>query len=128
MTLLLDTHVLLWAIALDSKLSKRAIALLRDEQNDLVVSSAALWEIALKVHTRKLDLPVTPDYFDTHLRNLGIRRVLSISPAHIYAAATLPRIHKDPFDRLLAAQCIVEGMRLVSSHRIFRKYPIESFW
>jgi PIN domain nuclease of toxin-antitoxin system len=128
MTLLLDTHVLLWAIAMDSKLSKRAIALLRDEQNDLVVSTATLWEIALKVHAQKLDLPATPDYFDIHLRGLGVRRVLSISPAHVYATTRLPRIHSDPFDRLLAAQCIVENMRLVSADRIFRKYPVESLW
>jgi PIN domain nuclease of toxin-antitoxin system len=128
MTLLLDTHVLLWTMAADSKLSKRAASLIRDEENDLVVSSASLWEIALKVHARKLDLPTTPQYFDTHLANIGVGRVLSISPIHIYATLKLPRIHNDPFDRLLAAQCVVESMSLVSADRIFRKYPIQSLW
>jgi PIN domain nuclease of toxin-antitoxin system len=128
MTLLLDTHVLLWSIAMDSKLSKRAAALMQDEDNELVVSSASLWEIVLKVHAGKLDLPATPEYFDTHMTHIGVSRVLSVSPAHIYATLKLGRIHSDPFDRLLAAQCVVEEMSLVSADRIFRKYPIQSIW
>jgi PIN domain nuclease of toxin-antitoxin system len=128
MTLLLDTHVLLWAIAAESKLSKRAAELLQDEQNDLVVSSASLWEIALRVHAGKLDLPAIPEYFDTHMENIGVRQVLAIRPAHIYATLKLPGIHKDPFDRLLAGQCLVENMSLVSPDHVFRKYPIRSIW
>jgi PIN domain nuclease of toxin-antitoxin system len=128
MTLLLDTHVLLWTMATDSKLSKHADQSMHDDENDLVVSSVSLWEIALKVHARKLDLPVTPDYFDIHMAKMGVRRVLSISPAHIYATFRLPPVHKDPFDRLLAAQCIVERMHLVTADRIFRKYPVEVVW
>ena len=128
MTLLLDTHVLLWTMAADSKLSKRAAALMRDEANELVVSTASLWEIALKVHARKLELPATPEYFDTHMAHMGVSRVLSVSPVHIYATLKLPSIHKDPFDRLLAAQCVVENMSLISADRVFRKYPIQSVW
>ncbi len=128
MTLLLDTHVLLWTMATDSKLSKRAGQLMHDEANDLVVSSASLWEIALKIHARKLDLPATPEYFDTHMTKMGVRRVLSISPAHIYATLKLPPVHKDPFDRLLAAQCVIERMHLVTANRIFRKYPVQVVW
>jgi PIN domain nuclease of toxin-antitoxin system len=128
MTLLLDTHVLLWTIAADLKLSKRADNLMRNDENDLVVSSVSLWEIALKVHARKLDLPATPEYFDTHMAKMGVRRVLSISPAHIYATLKLPPVHKDSFDRLLAAQCVVERMHLVTADRIFRKYPVQVVW
>jgi PIN domain nuclease of toxin-antitoxin system len=128
MTLLLDTHVLLWTMATDSKLSKRADKLMHDDENDLVVSSVSLWEIALKVHARKLDLPATPEYFDTHMAKMGVRRVLSIGPAHIYATLKLPPVHKDPFDRLLAAQCVVERMHLVTADRIFRKYPVQVVW
>jgi len=128
MTLLLDTHVLLWTMATDSKLSKRANELMHDDENDLVVSTASLWEIALKIHARKLHLPATPKYFDTHMANIGVSRVLSISPIHIYATLKLPRVHKDPFDRLLAAQCVVERMHLVTADRIFRKYPVEVVW
>ncbi len=129
MTLLIDTHAFLWAIGAFSKLSKHAVAAMKREAgNELVVSAVSLWEIALKVHAQKLDLPATPEYFDTHMRILGIRRVLSISPVHVYATLKLPPIHKDPFDRLLAAQCVVERMQLVSADRIFRKYPVEVVW
>jgi PIN domain nuclease of toxin-antitoxin system len=129
MTLLIDTHAFLWAIGATSKVSKHALASMnRESGNELVVSTVSLWEIALKVHARKLDLPATPEYFDTHMGILGVRRVLSISPAHIYATFKLPPVHKDPFDRLLAAQCVVERMHLVTADRIFRKYPVEVVW
>ena len=62
------------------------------------------------------------------LREMGIGKVLTITPAHAYAMLSIPRIHGDPFDRLLAAQCVVERMHLVSADRIFRKYPIELVW
>jgi PIN domain nuclease of toxin-antitoxin system len=129
MTLLLDTHVFLWAIAAESKLSKKAFASMkRDAGNELVLSAVSLWEIALKVQARTLDLPATPEYFDAHMTILGVRRVLSVNPIHIYATLKLPRVHKDPFDRLLAAQCVVERMQFVTADRIFRKYPIEVVW
>jgi PIN domain nuclease of toxin-antitoxin system len=128
MTLLLDTHVLLWSMGAAEKLSKRAAALMRDEANDLVVSTASLWEIALKVHGRKLDMPASPEFFDMHMANIGIRRILSISPVHVYATLKLPKIHNDPFDRLLAAQCVTENMQLVSADPVLRKYPIQSVW
>jgi len=94
------------------------------------ISSSALpaCGIALKVQAQKLDLPATPEYFDTLMAHLGVTRVLSISPVHIYATLKLPSIHNDPFDRLLAAQCVVENMSLISADRVFRKYPIRSLW
>ena len=128
MTFLLDTHVFLWALGERTKLSKRVTALILEEGTDLVVSSASLWEIALKVQARKLELPVTPEFFDTHMAKIGVRRILSVSPVHIYATLKLPRVHKDPFDRLLAAQCVVERMHLVTADRIFRKYPVQVVW
>jgi PIN domain nuclease of toxin-antitoxin system len=128
MTFLLDTHVFLWALGERTKLSKRVTELILDGVSDLVVSTASLWEIALKVHARKLDVPTTPEYFDTHMATMGVGRVLSISPVHVYASLKLPRVHKDPFDRLLAAQCVVERMHLVTADRIFRKYPVEVVW
>jgi PIN domain nuclease of toxin-antitoxin system len=128
MTLLIDTHVFLWSIGAESKLSKRAFASMkRGSGNELFLSIASLWEIALKVDSGKLDLPTTPAYFDTHMTILGAR-LLHISPAHIHATLSLPKIHKDPFDRMLAAQCVVEKMHLVTTDKIFRKYPIETLW
>jgi PIN domain nuclease of toxin-antitoxin system len=62
------------------------------------------------------------------MATMGVGRVLSITPVHVYASLKLPRIHTDPFDRILAAQCVVERMHLVTADRIFRKYPIEVVW
>lgn len=128
MKLLLDTHVLLWTMTDESKLSTRANDAMQDEDNALTVSAVSLWEIVLKVHAGKLRLPGTPEYFDTHLTNMGVTRVLEISPVHVYATLALPPVHKDPFDRLLAAQCVVEKMHMVTTDRVFKKYPIEVVW
>jgi PIN domain nuclease of toxin-antitoxin system len=127
-SLLLDTHTLLWAIGQPDRLSARVTKLILDAQNELVVSTVSLWEIAIKSQGGKLDVPATPEYFDFQFSRLGIRRVLSVDPSHTYALFKLPRIHGDPFDRLLAAQCVVERMHLVTADRIFRKYPIDVVW
>jgi PIN domain nuclease of toxin-antitoxin system len=127
-TFLLDTHVLLWAIGQTDRLSARATKLILDPHTQLVASTVSLWEIAIKSQGGKLDVPATPEYFDFHFSRLGIRRVLSVDPSHTYALFKLPPIHKDPFDRLLVAQCVAERMQLVSADRIFRKYPIEVVW
>jgi PIN domain nuclease of toxin-antitoxin system len=128
MTYLLDTHTFLWAIGEATKLSKRVASLIVEEDSDLMISIVSLWEIAIKVEVGKLDLPATPEYFDVNMTGIGIRRVLSIDQAHVFATLSLPRVHKDPFDRMLAAQCIVEKMTLVTSDKIFRKYPIDTIW
>jgi PIN domain nuclease of toxin-antitoxin system len=127
-TFLLDTHVLLWAMGKTDRLSDRVTKLILDPQNELVASTVSLWEIAIKSQGGKLHIPATAEFFDVHFARLGIRRVLSVDPGHAYALFKLPPIHRDPFDRLLAAQCVVERMRLVSADRIFRKYPVDVVW
>jgi len=128
MTLLLDTHVLLWLINSPERISDTASRALRSRENELVVSAASLWETALKIESGKLDVPMTSDYVDGHMSDIGISRVLDISPTHIYTMLSIPRIHSDPFDRLLAAQSISENMRLVTADRIFKKYPVNVLW
>lgn len=128
MTLLLDTHVFLWLISAPERVSAPANRALRSKDSELVFSCVSLWEMALKVEARKLDLPLNRDFVEERLRDIGIARVLDITPRHVYAMLSIPRIHADPFDRLLAAQCIAENMRLVSADRVFGKYPIEVLW
>jgi PIN domain nuclease of toxin-antitoxin system len=128
MILLLDTHVFLWIIAEPDKISAPANRALRSKDNELVFSCVSLWEMALKVEARKLDIPLSRDFIDDRLRDIGITRILNVTPKNIYTMLSIPRIHPDPFDRLLAAQCISENMRLVSADRIFRKYPIDVLW
>ena len=128
MKLLLDTHVFLWAIAEPRKLSRRARTALSDSRNDIVLSTVSLWEIALKVEAGKLRLPASRSYFETHMEQLGVEELLSVTPRHIYALLSLPPAHKDPFDRLLAAQSISEGLSMLTADAVFRDYPLKVVW
>lgn len=128
MTLLLDTHIFLWIISAPERLSASARRALRSTENELIFSCVSLWEMALKVEARKLDIPLSRDFIDERLREIGVSRVLSVTPGHVYTMLSIPRIHADPFDRLLAAQCVSENLCLLSADRIFRKYPVELVW
>ena len=128
MKLLLDTHVFLWAIADPARLSPAAREVLENEDNSLWLSVVSLWEIAIKVQAGKLQLPASESYFREHLEKLGVERVLGIEATHIYALLILPVHHKDPFDRLLIAQCRVEKVTLVSADPVLSQYPIEVVW
>ncbi len=129
MDLLIDTSVFLWAISgQQAKLSPAALQAVRDEDNRLLLSAASLWEIALKVRTGKLRLPETREFFKEHLRRLGIDRVLAVEAVHVFRVFELPDHHRDPFDRLLVAQCQVENVPLVTSDSALTKYAIDVIW
>jgi PIN domain nuclease of toxin-antitoxin system len=128
MRLLLDTHVLLWAIAEPARLSRRARRLLGDETNDLLFSAASIWEIQLKRRTGKLTLPADPGFLQQHIRRLGVQEVLSITPDHAYGVLSLAPGHKDPFDCLLAAQCLAEGLPLVTADPAFSTLGVRALW
>ena len=128
MRLLLDTHVLLWAIAEPARLSKRARRLLADESNHLLFSAASIWEIQLKRRTGKLTLPAEPGFLQQHIRRLGVQEVLSITPDHAYRVLSLPAGHKDPFDCLLAAQCLAEDLPLVTADPAFSTLGVRALW
>lgn len=119
MKLLLDTHVLLWALLDDPRLSEaqaRAIG-----EGDLYLSAASVWEIGIKRAIGKLDLPA--GIFDV-ARDAGCRP-LPITWRHAETAAALPPRHSDPFDRMLIAQAICEGLTLLSSDAKFRDYEVD---
>ena len=128
MRLLLDTPVLLWAIAEPARLSKRARRLLVDESNDLLFSTASIWEIQLKRRTGKLMLPGEPGFLQEHIRRVGVQEVLSITPDHAYRVLTLAAGHKDPFDCLLAAQCLAEDLPLVTADPAFETLGVRVLW
>ena len=128
MKLLLDSHVVLWAIDQPALLSKKVRTALLNESNELFVSVGSMWEISLKVQSGKLKLPSHPDYLELHLRRLGVQGYLAIALFHVYQVAKLPLIHKDPFDRLLVSQAIVEGMTLVTKDRVISEYPVAVMW
>jgi len=128
MNLLLDTHAFLWFIAGNSSLSRKARATIEDENNRILLSVASLWEIAIKVSLGKITLS---EPFDTlipeHLAANGIE-LLDISVEHTALVATMPFHHRDPFDRLIAAQASVEDMTLISIDEVFDVYEVVRLW
>lgn len=128
MKILLDTHVVLWAIADPGRLSPRARILLLDDEHELLFSAASVWEIQLKRRAGKLTLPDDPSFLPGHLRRLGVRQTIAIAPEHTYRVATLPLTHGDPFDCLLAAQCLSEGLALLSIDPAFASLGVSPLW
>ncbi len=126
MKLLLDTHLLLWAASgsasQDGGLSPSAIALLSDRGNELHFSAASLWEISIKNRLGRADFRVDPGMLRRGLLDSGYLP-LSITDAHAIAVGSLPDLHKDPFDRILVAQAVVEGIHLMTADSLVAAYP-----
>jgi PIN domain nuclease of toxin-antitoxin system len=122
MRLLLDTHILLWTIAESRKLSRAARALIGEPDNELTFSSASLWEVAIKVERGRDDFRIDVSSLRRSLFDNEYAE-LPMTGAHAIALASLPSIHRDPFDRVLVAQAIVEGLTLVTSDPAVAKYP-----
>jgi PIN domain nuclease of toxin-antitoxin system len=120
--LLLDTHLLLWAAGQPERLSEAASMLLSDPENELTFSSASLWEIAIKHGLGRQDFKVNPRLLRRGLLDNGYSE-LPITSEHAVAIDSLPSIHKDPFDRILVAQAIVEGITLVTADPLIMQYP-----
>ncbi len=128
MRFLLDTHAFLWFIEGNARLSNTGKDYIEDQSHDLLLSIASLWQMAVKISLGKLDLPQPfAEFMQSHLALSSIG-LLEISPQHTYAVADLPYHHRDPFDRLLAAQCLSEGLTLISSDAVFEKYGVERVW
>lgn len=125
MTLLLDTHLVLWWMAGEaSRISEKALAALGSERVEPIVSAVTVWEAAIKRRLGKLDAPgdLLPQ-----LEGAGVE-LLPITARHADLVASLPLYHRDPFDRLLVAQATIEGLALVSDDESLRRYDIEVVW
>ncbi len=122
MKLLLDTHLLLWAASEPGRLSKVAHDLMTDAENELVFSAASLWEVAIKSGLGRDDFTAEPAVLRRGLLDNGYGELPVVSE-HAVATATLPPIHRDPFDRLLVAQSQVEGITLLTSDPVVARYP-----
>jgi PIN domain nuclease of toxin-antitoxin system len=120
--LLPDTHILLWTVAESRRLSAAARALIGEPDNELTFSSVSLWEVAIKAGRGRDDFRIDVGSLRRGLFNNGYAE-LAVTSAHAAALATLPPIHKDPFDRMLVAQAIVEGFTLLTSDPTVAKYP-----
>lgn len=122
MKLLLDTHLLLWVAGQPEQLSATARTLLDDPQNELLFSAASLWEVAIKRGLGRDDFRVDPRLLRRGLLDNGYSE-LAITSQHAVTIKGLPPIHKDPFDRILVAQSIVEGIALLTTDPVVAQYP-----
>ena len=126
MRVLVDTHVFLWGLQHEDRLSRRVQTLL--PKSDVWISVASLWEIIAKAQVGKLSLP-TPvgDYLAAKLKANGVM-VLPITFDHVKRLEELSLKHRDPFDRMLIAQSIEEKLPVVTADPLFKQYPVQVIW
>ncbi len=128
MALLLDTHAFLWWIEDSPRLSKRARAAIGRPDDTCFLSLASCWEMAIKISLGRLHLTQRLDRFVAeHMAANGLHP-LSVQLPHAARVVDLPFHHRDPFDRLLAAQAIEEGLSIVSADPVFTRYGVKRIW
>lgn len=127
MTLLLDTHALLWWATLDPNLSRKAKRAIADDKTNVLVSAASAWEIATKVRLGKLEWPAEAGPMNAYVLDQGFRS-LPISLEHAERAGQLPILSRDPFDRMLIAQAQMEDLWLVSNEEGFDAAGVRRYW
>jgi len=128
MNLLLDTHALLWLLLEDDRLTRNTAAAIADRANTIFVSAVTGIEVATKVRIGKLPHAVGVSRDLTNICSDFDFREVGITMAHAVAAGALPGPHRDPFDRILAAQSLVEGLALVTNDAAFAGFGTEVFW
>lgn len=128
MKLLLDSHAFLWWVQGTPPFGRRAAAAVSNPENEVVFSIASCWELAIKLGLGKLRLAQTLDQFIPEQLRLNGFSLLDIRLAHAVRVARLPFRHRDPFDRLLAAQALEEDLTIISADRVFRKYDVRVLW
>lgn len=128
MRLLLDTHTFLWFIEGNLNLSDTARNLIEDEETQKFLSIASLWEMSIKISMGKLDVGMRLSELVTQQIYDNAIDLLEIKPGHLDELTKLPFHHKDPFDRLIIAQSIVENLAVVSKDSVFRHYTVRLLW
>ena len=128
MRLLLDTHTLLWLAWGHANLSAKARTLLTDPLNELWLSMVTIWEIAIKVNLKKLNLHAPYGTFMHAAFSAYNLRLMPITVQHGEELIGLPHHHRDPFDRLLIAQAMVEQIPIISADALFDAYPVQRLW
>lgn len=128
MKIILDTHAFIWWDSNISKLSPKALQLCQDPENSLVLSTVSIWEMQIKhqIGKLRLNLPLY-DIVEAQEKTNGLE-ILPIIPAHVFALASLPHYHQDPFDRIVIAQARVEKAILLSRDAAVQQYPVDIVW
>ena len=128
MRFLLDTHAFLWAVSAPHQLRHSGFELIRDSENTVFFSAITALEIAIKVSAGKLKLPEhASDYVTSRVDALSMT-VLPVYTSHALQVASLPSYHRDPFDRLLVAQCQLEKLALMTADEALVEYDVEIIW
>lgn len=127
MKLLVDTHAFLWFVAGDARLSRRARRALESDGATLLLSVVSVWEMAIKAGLGRLTLPATAAEYIGGKLQAGLQ-LLPFDWSHAAAVETLPRHHRDPFDRALVAQAQAERLSIVSGDNAFRRYDLTVIW
>jgi PIN domain nuclease of toxin-antitoxin system len=128
MKAILDTHTFLWWNADDPQLSELAREIIADGQNQLFLSAASTWEIAIKTGRGRLTLPEPPEEYIPSRMSLHRIQALPIQVSHSLRVFSLPTFHNDPFDRLLVAQSQMEKLPLISKDTSIAQYAVEILW
>jgi PIN domain nuclease of toxin-antitoxin system len=127
MNVIIDTHAFIWFINGDSKLPNSSIKLIKDGGNKCFLSKASLWEIAIKVSLKKLEL--ASDFLSLNdLITSNNLEILPISFNHLLTLSSLPFYHRDPFDRLIISQAKFENLTIISKDKYFALYPVKTLW
>lgn len=128
MKYLLDTHTLLWIVTNDKQLSIKAKRYFLNKKNEIYLSMASLWEMAIKISLKKLKINQSLEEFcNEHIIGSNIK-ILDIKIEHLAKLESLKFKHRDPFDRMLACQCTEENMAIISKDKVFNKYSVKRIW
>jgi PIN domain nuclease of toxin-antitoxin system len=128
MRVLADAHTVLWATLDDDRLPGSVRELIGDVRNRVVVSTATTWELMVKALAGRLRLPESPGAFFQGLIDDFDYEILPVHQRHVDALPVLPEFHRDPFDRMLVAQAIVEDLEIVTGDRAIAQYPVRTIW
>jgi PIN domain nuclease of toxin-antitoxin system len=128
MKLLLDTCTFLWIVADASDLSRRARDVFQAPDNEVYLSTASAWEIAVKHGLGRLPLPASPDRFVREMREAHGVASLPIDEESTLHVSRLPALHRDPFDRMIVSQAIVHGLTILTPDALITQYPGRTTW
>ncbi len=128
MKFLIDTHIFLWMGSAPDALSKSALEILLNTENDLYISICSIWEMQIKHQLGKLELDMPLQELWKRQRDDALINLMQIEESHIWKLETLPQHHKDPFDRLLIAQASFEDIPIITADKHIARYDIKTIW
>ncbi|HEY5326344.1 MAG TPA: type II toxin-antitoxin system VapC family toxin [Mucilaginibacter sp.] len=127
MNFLIDTHVLLWYLEGNNSLPARIRTDINNSENNILISIVSFWELAIKLTSGKINTKITLSQIEEDITNREFE-ILHISFQHLEALMALPKVHGDPFDRLIIAQAISENLTIISADKQFKTYPVRVAW